>query len=327
MNEVFLWIVQNQQNGDTLDLGDVTSPVNVAFTQKLDQLAQIHARDLVLREKLRTQQYAGLSPATNLYYRVLALVRQPPYEYAATGTANASASPAALPGPAGSTTVQFEVGAAGDVGSPAGSAMAQKASAVFSSDRYSCPTTTYQAAFEPLQTAGGEPFVTSDAIRTVYRYYQERRAAFERIRCIAGIREFGGPNAQQVEPDATLVDSMTVYSLSQKTDVVGRWWLPGLYGALGAMVFTMRALLNPICPDPMPARVALRVSLGAFAGTSIAWFWTGSPTEGLNFASLSLGLLTLAFLFGFAIDVFFALLDRLVTLASGAVSKMGSNAA
>jgi hypothetical protein len=329
MNEVFLWIVQNQQNGEPIDLGDVASPVNIAFTQKLDQLAQIHGRDLVLRMKLRQQNPASLSPVTSLYYRILAMVRRPPYDYTTPSAANASASasPTALPGPAGSTRVQFDAGGPAGTETPAGDPMAQKATTVFSSDRYSCPTTTYELSFEPLEAAGGEPLVTSDAIRTVYRFYQERHAAFERIRCIAGIRELGGPSAQQVEPASTLADSMAVYNLSQKTDVVGRWWLPGLYGALGAIVFTMRSLLNPIHPDPKPERVALRVSLGAFAGTSIAWFWTGSPAEGLNFASLSLGLLTIAFLFGFAIDVFFALLDRLVTLASGAVSKMGSNTA
>lgn len=113
--------------------------------------------------------------------------------------------------------------------------------------------------------------------------------------------------------------------LRQSLDVLGRWMLPGIYGALGAILFTMRSFLNPIVPDPKPATVFLRMFLGAFAGVIVGWFWAPDASATLEVTdSVSLGLLTIAFMFGFAIDVFFALLDRAVQLARNAVSNLGA---
>lgn len=112
-------------------------------------------------------------------------------------------------------------------------------------------------------------------------------------------------------------------ALRQHVELLGRWLLPGIYGALGAILFTMRSFLNPVVPDPKPATVMLRVFLGAFAGIIVGWFWTSDSSSSVQLIpNISLGLLTVAFLFGFAIDVFFALLDRAVQAASSAASRI-----
>jgi hypothetical protein len=115
-----------------------------------------------------------------------------------------------------------------------------------------------------------------------------------------------------------------LYSLRHSVDVVGLWLLPALYGGLGAIVYYMRHFLNRLHPDPKLTRVVLRVALGAFAGISVAWFWTPGFNEAMNVPNVSFGTLTFAFLLGFSIELFFALLDRLVHLATGAVSRLGA---
>jgi hypothetical protein len=115
-----------------------------------------------------------------------------------------------------------------------------------------------------------------------------------------------------------------LYSLRHSVDVVGLWLLPALYGGLGAIVFYMRHFLNRLHPDPKLSRVVLRVALGSFAGIAVAWFWTPAFNEAMNVPNVSFGTLTFAFLLGFSIELFFALLDRLVHLATGAVSRLGA---
>lgn len=89
------------------------------------------------------------------------------------------------------------------------------------------------------------------------------------------------------------------------------WFLPFLYGLLGALVFVMRDLLNPRIPTAGLFPSLLRVSLGGIAGIIIGWFWIPSAsktTDLVNITSIPFGI---AFLTGFSIDVLFSLLDRL----------------
>lgn len=100
---------------------------------------------------------------------------------------------------------------------------------------------------------------------------------------------------------------------------VGQWVLPALYGMLGASIFYMRRLLDPIIPDPSFMRITFRLLLGGFAGIIIVWFWTPSsqrPSQG-EFATLtSFGI---AFIVGYSTDVFFRALDRMVEYLTQAV--------
>ncbi len=105
------------------------------------------------------------------------------------------------------------------------------------------------------------------------------------------------------------------------------WILPGIYGALGALIFHLRMLLNPLLPNPAGFRIIYRVALGALAGMILAWFWLPDTTIGGEIASVGLGLFSLAFIFGFSLDVFFAMLDRFVSLSVAAMGKVGADQA
>ena len=92
------------------------------------------------------------------------------------------------------------------------------------------------------------------------------------------------------------------------------------------MMYYMRTFLNPLLRDPNFIRVLLRVSLGSFAGIAVAWFWSPAFTQSVGVGDITLGVLTIAFLLGFGIDVFFALLDRLVTMITAAIGRLGASA-
>lgn len=170
----------------------------------------------------------------------------------------------------------------------------------------------------PIQSASdaaGDPSARHRAAITDFnRYVADDDQLVAQVRCAIGIvgTNYAGvfANPEKVKRD-----------ISEKMDLLGTWLLPALYGALGALMFHMRAFLDPLQPNPSPARVLLRVSLGIFAGISVAWFLTPTVSDGIN--SVGLGVLTIAFLLGFSIDVFFALLDRLVTLARNGIANLG----
>jgi hypothetical protein len=103
-------------------------------------------------------------------------------------------------------------------------------------------------------------------------------------------------------------------------NVYGLWILPALYGALGAMIFYMRAVLNPVLTDPPIDKIIHRVALGGFAGIIFAWFWAPTPDTMEKFVGLTVNSFAIAFVIGFSIDVFFALLDKLVTFLQGVVN-------
>lgn len=134
---------------------------------------------------------------------------------------------------------------------------------------------------------------------------------FDRVRCALGV---------STTSNAGSFDGVTRY-LRENMELLGTWLLPAMYGALGALMFHMRAFIDPLIPNPRPERVLLRVALGIFAGVSVAWFLTPTVADGIN--GVGLGVLTVAFLLGFSIDVFFALLDRLVTLARNGITNLG----
>ncbi|RJT39363.1 hypothetical protein D3227_14305 [Mesorhizobium waimense] len=126
--------------------------------------------------------------------------------------------------------------------------------------------------------------------------------------------------------------SMTVPSvdswalrIKDAIDPYAVWILPCLYAALGSMIYYMRLILDTTQPNPPVYRIAHRMALAALAGMILAWFW--GPTFGNNseFKSVGFGLFTFAFVVGFSIDVFFALLDRLVFVSTNAISKFGAS--
>ena len=112
----------------------------------------------------------------------------------------------------------------------------------------------------------------------------------------------------------------TILQLHETMNTFGLWYLPALYGMLGACVYHMRRFLDPMAPNPSWTRTGFRIFLGAFAGIVVVWFWAPGAQKGADQAMMStLSAFTVAFLVGFSIDIFFQALDRLVTKLSQAI--------
>jgi hypothetical protein len=106
----------------------------------------------------------------------------------------------------------------------------------------------------------------------------------------------------------------------QLIDVMQKWLLPLLYGALGAMVFVVRTL-SVQARDRLFRREALvslilRVFLGMISGLAIGWFWAVKPQDAPASGAMSVSTLSpfaLAFVAGYGVELFFALLDKIVS--------------
>lgn len=123
----------------------------------------------------------------------------------------------------------------------------------------------------------------------------------------------------QIHPQAFPAFTKLISDIEDGRALLGAWIIPGLYGMLGAVVFHMRRILDPLVPDPSVARLIYRICLGGLAGVVIAWFWT--PGGGGESGAVTFSTFSVAFLVGYSIDIFFQLLDKLVDSASSAVGK------
>jgi len=135
--------------------------------------------------------------------------------------------------------------------------------------------------------------------------------------CALGLSYYSGAIPDIEAINLRVKDKLNLYSM-----II----LPAVYGALGAIVFFMRPLLNPKLPNPGITHTIYRIALGALAGMILAWLGMGMFGADEAFKSVGLGLFALAFILGFSIDVFFELLDRLVGISRGAVKKIGTPA-
>lgn len=148
------------------------------------------------------------------------------------------------------------------------------------------------------------------------RFTNEMAWTRQRLQC-SGLYNLGPQDL--VPPLTTLMgvvnDRIGPYAL---------WLLPALYGAMGAMLFHLRLILNPLQPDPPLARLILRLSLGALAGIVLTWFVTPDSRLDLEVADVGFTLFGFAFLFGFSLDVFFAILDRFVAVSVASIQRLGA---
>ncbi len=155
----------------------------------------------------------------------------------------------------------------------------------------------------------------------VFYYYsswaKHEQDYLDSIECILGIDQ----------PRTTVfVYATDAWSLQERIESLGKWWLPAIYGMLGALVYHLRIYLNNTRPDPSFLKVALRVALGGFAGIAIGWVWLPTSGQVLGVPMISITPLTIAFLLGFAIDVFLSFLERLVTLMNRWINGLGAPA-
>jgi hypothetical protein len=122
------------------------------------------------------------------------------------------------------------------------------------------------------------------------------------------------PTSSQIETAATRTIA------GQVVDVIQKWVLPLLYGALGAMVFVVRTLSvqarDRLFRKEALVSLLLRVFLGMISGLAIGWFWNQNPAGATAAGALTATTLSpfaLAFVAGYGVELFFALLDKIVS--------------
>jgi len=101
-----------------------------------------------------------------------------------------------------------------------------------------------------------------------------------------------------------------VSKIKHKVDLRSTWFLPFLFGLLGATVYMMRNVASVRTPAMELFPMIMRLSLGGVAGIVVGWFASVSGTGTEITRTLSLPF-ALAFLVGYGIDALFNLLDRL----------------
>lgn len=114
--------------------------------------------------------------------------------------------------------------------------------------------------------------------------------------------------------------SYQIYDLKKQLIKVGFWYLPFLYGMLGALVFQVRRALDPMSSTPTGIQMFFRIFLGGFIGLIVIWILNPSPDNVVIPDFASFGVFALAFVFGFGTEIFFLTVDKLVTKAAGVLA-------
>jgi len=127
-----------------------------------------------------------------------------------------------------------------------------------------------------------------------------------------------------ITPNSISTLTLQAKTLGEVLSPYALWILPALYGALGGIMFHMRMILNPLLPNPPLSRLIHRIALGGLAGMILAWFMAPGTKLGGEVTGIGFSLFTFAFLFGFSLDIFFAVLDQFVSMSVAAIKKFGS---
>lgn len=291
---------------DKLDeLSNPASPLRETFRQKQREIRSVQRSmqaDLMTFEVLGKYQSANaplfawvekaaagtaelLSPDTadDKEAAILSVTTEPPGPDAPS---KAGIQPAVMASPAGDI---IRTGSA----QPAGSTLAAACDRIDAQYRITKSTAS-------LNGAGEKNVIRS--IRLFMSALDFDDAFKNRILCGLGAAPGAGYNA-----------AFTGFDIQYRLEIMSLWWLPALYGALGALIYHLREYLSGMRPDPTFMKLMVRVGLSAFAGVAIGWFWIPKDASVLGVSEVPLTPLTIAFLVGFAIDAFVALLDRIVT--------------
>lgn len=171
------------------------------------------------------------------------------------------------------------------------------------------------------QTVEGDNDLTDWANVEAFRWRDAYQIQF--AKCIAGVEDF-----QRISSARRLSGEPYLHDRQLLTEYWPRlfegWILPTLFGALGAVIYHLRICLNRLRPDPRLGRALMRIFLGGFAGLSFGWFVSPAATSEILGRTLPLGAYAIAFLIGYSVDVFYALLDKVVVLISNWIERLGT---
>ncbi len=150
----------------------------------------------------------------------------------------------------------------------------------------------------------------SRVLEEEFRWYQ---ATFRDLAAViplsSGVELFRGTGTAAIE--------VLKKDLLESQSVIHRWLLPTLNGALGAVIFCLvRAIREPFLL-PLGAReISLRLFFGAFVGYLISALFLPAGLIGTPTVSAAPITSLAAFIFGYSIDSFIGLLDRVNSYVS-----------
>ena len=109
-------------------------------------------------------------------------------------------------------------------------------------------------------------------------------------------------------------DEISLISVKSTLQALNSYFLPALYGLLGACAYILRTLAREVktftLSETFGLRSLLRLPLGVLSGIVVGWFLT---PETLPSAFSAIQPLALAFLAGYSVELVFAGLDRLIS--------------
>jgi hypothetical protein len=152
------------------------------------------------------------------------------------------------------------------------------------------------------------------------RHYRGYLSDVDRISSAIGLSNIGLSNFAALRATQLNYQKQIVI----RTEITNRWVLPMLYGALGAIVYSIVRLLNPFLVSPPLRTSLLRVLFGAFTGITISMLFGPASLFDLGGQPIAASLLLICFLFGYSIDSFLALLRRGDDYLSSALKPAGS---
>ncbi|MGB0696162.1 MAG: hypothetical protein ACPGOY_10975 [Rhodospirillaceae bacterium] len=128
--------------------------------------------------------------------------------------------------------------------------------------------------------------------------------------------------------DTTIDDSQRALIFARQIiETLNSYLYPIVAGALGACVFLLRrvhvSIQNNKLKLSVVSSVYVRIAVGTIAGVVISWLLgSGVSSEGVTTQySLSLTPLALAFTAGYAVEIFYSLLDRIIAAFSPSDNK------
>ena len=121
-------------------------------------------------------------------------------------------------------------------------------------------------------------------------------------------------NSDKAQEEMSTVFKTNLVQAKFAIEALYSYFLPLLYGLLGAFVFILRKLAAEIksltYTKESNINYGLRLHLGALAGLAIGWFATPENSTSWTFSSLSP--LAIAFLAGYSVELLFTIMDRLI---------------
>lgn len=134
-----------------------------------------------------------------------------------------------------------------------------------------------------------------------------------------GVTYIATMTSKNVGLDNNTINGM-ISMLQGIVEIYGTLILPVLYGLLGTIVFEMRKMLNPLRPNTATIRIVVRTFMGGLTGLIIAFLFKPLHADYGQGQFAGASVFLVAFLMGFSIDVFFTMLDGLVSALTRSIT-------